>query len=267
MTAAHSDPPTPPEQYVQSLARGLSVIRAFDADHPAMTLTQVAQRTTLTRATARRFLHTLVALGYVRSDGKIFTLTPLVLQLGHAYLNALSLPERAQPHLEALSAELGESTSAAVLDGGDITYVARVATRSIMSVGINVGTLLPAHATSMGRVLLAGLSAPELDQYFASNDITPLTPKAAGSEAELRSVLATVRQQGWCLLDQELDIGLMSLAAPVFGADGKLVAAINVSMRAQNVAAKTDAQRFLAEVRDRLLQAAQSISADLNPGA
>ena len=149
--------PAASDQYVQSLARGLAVIRAFDTDHPKMTLTEVAARTDLTRATARRFLHTLVELGYVRTDGKIFALTAKVLQLGYAYLSGLSLPQLAQPHLEELSLQLGESTSAAVLEGTDIAYIARVATRRIMTVGITVGTRFPAYATSMGRVLLAAL--------------------------------------------------------------------------------------------------------------
>ena len=141
---------------MQSLARGLAVIRAFDTDHPNMTLTEVAARTDLTRATARRFLHTLVELGYVRTDGKTFALTAQVLQLGYAYLSGLSLPQLAQPHLEELSLKLGESTSAAVLDGTDIAYIARVSTRADHDVGITVGTRFPAYATSMGRVLLAG---------------------------------------------------------------------------------------------------------------
>ena len=160
--------PAASDQYVQSLARGLAVIRAFDTDHPMMTLTEVAARTDLTRATARRFLHTLVELGYVRTDGKIFALTAKVLQLGYAYLSGLSLPQLAQPHLEELSLKLGESTSAAVLDGTDIAYIARVATRRIMTVGITVGTRFPAYATSMGRVLLAALPPAELEDYLAA---------------------------------------------------------------------------------------------------
>ena len=149
-------------QYVQSLARGLSVISAFDAAQPVMTLSDVARHTGLTRATARRFLLTLESLGYVRSDGRMFELTPKVLQLGYSYLSALSLPQIANPHLKNLSDTLQESTSLSVLDGQDIVYVARVATHRIMTVAIAVGTRFPAYATSMGRVLLAGLTAKEL---------------------------------------------------------------------------------------------------------
>ncbi|WP_438502627.1 IclR family transcriptional regulator domain-containing protein [Arthrobacter livingstonensis] len=263
---AQTAPPVASDQYVQSLARGLSVIRAFDADHPAMTLTEVAQRTELSRATSRRFLHTLVELGYVRTDGRNFSLTPSVLQLGYSYLSALSLPQLAQPHLQALSALLGESTSAAVLDGGDISYVARVAARRIMSVGITVGTRFPAYATSMGRVLLAGLPAAGLDRYFAAHGITPMTPKAVGTEQELRKILDGVRDQGWCLLDQELEIGLMSMAAPVYGAGGDVAAAVNVSLQAQSVNARDDPGAFLATVREQLLRTAALVSADLAAG-
>jgi IclR family pca regulon transcriptional regulator len=266
MTEAQTAPPAASDQYVQSLARGLAVIRAFDADHPAMTLSEVAQRTELTRATARRFLHTLVELGYVRASDRQFSLTPSVLQLGYAYLSALSLPQLAQPHLQALSALLGESTSAAVLDGGDISYVARVATRRIMSVGITVGTRFPAYATSMGRVLLAGLPTAALDEYFASHEVRPLTPAALGTEAGIRTALQDVREQGWCLLDQELELGLMSMAAPVHDAGGTVVASVNVSLQAQAVNAKADPAAFLATVREQLLRTAALVSADVAAG-
>jgi IclR family pca regulon transcriptional regulator len=255
---------TPPasDQYVQSLARGLAVIRAFDTDHPMMTLTEVAARTNLTRATARRFLHTLVELGYVRTDGKAFALTAQVLQLGYAYLSGLSLPQIAQPHLEELSLKLGESTSAAVLDGTDIAYIARVSTRRIMNVGITVGTRFPAYATSMGRVLLAALSPAKLKEYLATAEIKPLTPRAVATKQELLAVLETVRAQGWCLLDQELEVGLMSVAAPVY--DGsRVVAAVNVSLQAQAVAAQPDPDAYLDSVREAIVGTANLVSADL----
>ena len=184
--AAAGGAPAASDQYVQSLARGLAVIRAFDTDHPKMTLTEVAARTDLTRATARRFLYTLVELGYVRTDGKIFALTAKVLQLGYAYLSGLSLPQLAQPHLEELSLQLGESTSAAVLEGTDIAYIARVSTRRIMTVGITVGTRFPAYATSMGRVLLAALPPAQLQDYLAGRRdpaADPAGPRDAGGAA------------------------------------------------------------------------------------
>jgi IclR family pca regulon transcriptional regulator len=245
--------PEPPE-FVQSLARGLSVITAFDAERPELTLSEVAGITGLSRATARRLLFTLAELNFVRSDGKRFTLTPHVLRLGTAYLSGLGLPAVAQPHLERLSAELGESTSAAVLDGEDIVYVARVATRRIMNVGITVGTRFPAFATSMGRVLLAGLDPAELDSYFQQADLTPLTAATRHSESELRAVLDQVREQGWALNDQELAAGLRSVAAPITDQHGKVAAAVNVST--------TTAGRA-EEVCDRLVAVARDISAEV----
>lgn len=263
---ARADARTSPQasdQYVQSLARGLAVIRAFGPDHPVMTLSEVAARTDLTRATARRFLHTLVELGYVRTDGKTFALTAHVLQLGYAYLSGLSLPQLAQPHLEELSLKLGESTSAAVLDGTDIAYIARVTTRRIMNVGITVGTRFPAYATSMGRVLLAALPPAELKAYLAAAKIKPLTPRAVGSAEELLAVLDTVRSQGWCLVDQELELGLMSVAAPVHDGPTKVVAAVNVSLQAQAVAVAADPDAYLAAVAEETVATAKLISADL----
>jgi IclR family pca regulon transcriptional regulator len=256
--------PQASDQYVQSLARGLAVIRAFDTDHPVMTLTGVAARTGLTRATARRFLHTLVELGYVRTDGKTFALTAKVLQLGYAYLSGLSLPQLAQPHLEELSLKLGESTSAAVLDATDIANIARETTRRIMNVGITVGTRFPAYATSMGRVLLAALPPADLKAYLAAAQIKPLTPRGLGTARELLAVLDIVRAQGWCLLDQELELGLMSVAAPVYDGPTKVVAAVNVSLQAQSVAAKPDPEAFLASVSREIVASAKLISADVS---
>ncbi|MDQ0862566.1 IclR family transcriptional regulator domain-containing protein [Arthrobacter globiformis] len=257
--------PAASDQYVQSLARGLAVIRAFDTEHADMTLTEVAARTDLTRATARRFLHTLVELGYVRTDGKTFALTAQVLQLGYAYLSGLSLPQLAQPHLEELSLKLGESTSAAVLDGTDIAYIARVTTRRIMTIGITVGTRFPAYATSMGRVLLAGLPPEQLKEYLSAAEIKPLTPRAIGTVKDLLAVLDKVRAQGWCLLDQELELGLMSVAAPVYHGP-KVVAAVNVSLQAQSVAAKPDPEAYLESVRKEIVATAERISSDFSSG-
>ncbi|MRJ78332.1 helix-turn-helix domain-containing protein [Aeromicrobium sp. SMF47] len=228
-------PPPAGDQFVQSLARGLSVIRAFDHDHPEMTLSEVAARVGFSRATARRFLHTLVELDYVRTDGRTFALTPQVLRLGTAYLSGLALPDVAQPHLEQLSATVGESTSAAVLDRDDVVYVARVATRRIMSVGITVGTRFPAYATSMGRVLLAALPTEELETYLAEVTLRPLTPHALADVEALRDELAQVRDRGWAAVDQELEPGLRSIAAPVRNKEGTVVAALNVSASTSSV--------------------------------
>ncbi|GHG55263.1 IclR family transcriptional regulator [Sinomonas cellulolyticus] len=234
--------PTASDQFVQSLARGLAVVRAFDAEHQEMTLSEVASRTALTRATARRFLHTLVELGYMRTDGRFFTLTPLVLQLGYAYLSGQRLPELAEPFLEELSHRHAESTSLAVLDGTDIVYLARIHTRRIISVGISPGTRFPAHATSMGRVLLSALPAAELDAYFANARLDQLTPRTLVTRLAIEDELARVRAQGYAVVDQELEVGLQSVAVPVLGSDGRTVAAINMAL-----SARLDGQRSAAE--------------------
>lgn len=214
---------------VQSLARGLQVISSFDAEHASMTLSEVAARTGLSRATARRFLLTLQQLGYVRSDGKYFELTHKVLQLGYAYLSSATLPQLIEPVLESLSAAVGESASAAVLEGSEIMYVARVHTRSIMRVGISVGTRFPAANTSMGRVLLA-FSDPETVDRILADGVQSLTGHGIDNAEDLRSELEKVRAQGYALVDQELAVGLRSVAVPVLDREGNIVAAMNVSM-------------------------------------
>lgn len=221
-----------PTEVVQSLARGLAVIRAFDADNSELTLSDVARRTDLTRAAARRFLRTLVSLGYVRTDGKLFALTPRVLELGYGYLSSLSLPEVVQPHLERLSREVDESVSAAVLDGTDVVYVARVPTRRIMSVRITIGTRFPAYATSMGRVLLAGMPRSERDAAIEASALEALTDRTVTDPAALAAELDRVDEQGWSIVDGELEAGLRSVAVPLHDRRGAVVAAINVSTSA-----------------------------------
>ena len=249
-------------EFVQSLERGLAVIRAFDRDHPELTLTEVATATGVTRATARRFLLTLAGLGYVRTDGRLFSLSPRVLELGYAYLSSLSLPEVAEPHLEALVRELNESSSVSVLDRGDVVYVARVPTSRIMTVAISVGTRFPAYATSMGRVLLAGLSDADLDAYLAAATLDKLTPRTILSESALRAELLRVRAQGWALVDQELEEGLRAVAAPIRDRSGRVVAAVNVSAHA----ARTSLEAIRRDVIPPLVATAARISADLPAG-
>ena len=245
--------------FVQSLERGLAVIRAFGADDPELTLSDVARRTDLTRAAARRFLHTLVDLGYVRTDGKYFALTPRVLALGYAYLSSLSLPEIAEPHLERLAATVRESSSVSVLDGDDIVYVGRVPTSRIMRVSINVGTRFPAYATSMGRVLLSALPDDELDAYLQRADVAPLTARALRGADALRAELLAIRGQGWALVDQELEEGLRSIAAPVRDGGGRVVAAVNVSAHASRASRETVRRELLPP----LLDTARRIEHDL----
>jgi IclR family pca regulon transcriptional regulator len=221
--------------FVQSLERGLAVIRAFSAERPSLTLSEVAAVTGVTRAAARRFLITLMTLGYVRSDGRRFSLSARVLDLGYAYLSSLSLPDIAEPHLEALVAEVNESSSVSVLDGDDIVYVARVPVSRIMTVAISVGTRFPAYATSMGRVLLAGLTDGELDTYLAKVRIERLTGRTVASPAALRSELLRIRAQGWALVDQELEDGLRAVAAPIRDRNGRTIAALNISVAASRM--------------------------------
>lgn len=241
--------------YVQSLARGLAVIRAFGAATPRLSLSDVARATDLTRASARRFLLTLESEGYVRLRDGQFELTPRVLELGFSYLSAQSLPEVAQPHLEALSHATGESSSASILDGHDIVYIARVPTRRIMSVGITIGTRFQATATSMGRALLASLSADELDTYFDGYFPTRFTSRTIVDEAALRAEISRVREQGWSLVDGELENGLRALAAPVTRG-GRVVAAINLALTTGD----EDPLALLAPLQD----AAAAISTDLD---
>mgnify|MGYP006278984285 CR=1 FL=1 len=227
--------PERPAEFVQSLERGLAVIRAFSAERPRLTLSDVARETGMTRAAARRFLITLESLGYVSTDGKLFTLRPSVLQLGYAYLSSLSMTQIAQDHLERLAGDLHESCSGAVLDGDDIVYVARAFTNRIMTIGLSVGARLPAYCTSMGRVLLAGIDAADLDAYLRHVDMPRRTAQTITEPDALREEIERVRAQGWCLLDQELEEGVRSIAVPLHDATGKVVAAINTSAHTTRV--------------------------------
>lgn len=254
-----TQPTGPSPDYVQSLARGLSVIKAFDAEHPRRTLSEVAKHTGLTRATARRFLLTLAELGYVRTDGSVFWLTARVLELGYSYLSSLSLPEIARPHLEALSEKIRESTSVSILEDTDVVYVARVPVSRIMTVSIDIGTRFPAYATSMGRVLLAGLSEPELDEYLARVTLSPLTGRTIITPDGLRAELDQVRRDGFCIVDQELEEGLRSLAAPIRDRYGTVVAALNISTQA----ARYSKEAVYDELAPAAIAAAAAISTDL----
>lgn len=245
--------------FVQSLERGLAVIRAFGADRAQMTLSEVARETQLSRASARRFLHTLVELGYVLTDGRMFALRPQVLELGYAYLSSLSLPEVAQPHLEQLAEDVGESSSVAVLDGTDIVYVARVATHRIISAAIQVGTRFPASATSMGRAVLAHVPDVEREAFLATATLAPLTPRTITNTGVLRSVLDEVREQGWALVDQELEEGLRSIAAPLTDRTGRVIGAVNVSAPVR----RGSVEEMVAEFLPPLLRAAREIEADV----
>jgi IclR family transcriptional regulator, pca regulon regulatory protein len=243
-------------EHVRSLDRGLAVIKAFDAEHAEQSLSDVARRTGLPRAAARRFLLTLAELGYVRTDGKLFALTPRVLELGYAYLSSLSLPEIAAPHLESLVRRVQESASVSVLDGPDVVYVARVSTSRIMTVAITIGTRLPAFATSMGRVLLAALPSDERARRLAALPAQQLTERTITDPDALGRELDAVREAGYCVVDQELELGLRSISVPVRDRAGEVVAAVNVSTRAGS-------RDVVGEVLPALQECADAIGADL----
>src|ERR1035441_2613102 len=245
--------------YVQSLERGLAVVRVFDAEHRELGLSEVARAAGLTRAAARRFLLTLVKLGYMNfSDGR-FSLTPRVLELGYAYLSSLTLPEVAQPHMEVLVAKVNESSSVSVLDGTEIVYVARVPTRRIMSITLSVGTRLPAYAPAMARVLLAGLPDEQLQERLKGIEVKPLTPYTVKDKPALRKLLAAVRLQGYAAVAQELEEGLRSLAVPIRNASGDVVAALTLAAHASRASMAVLRRDFLSAA----IEAAAAIEADL----
>ncbi|MER6286098.1 IclR family transcriptional regulator domain-containing protein [Streptomyces sviceus] len=245
--------------FVRSLERGLAVIRAFDADHPELTLSEVARACRLTRAAARRFLLTLADLGYVRADGRAYRLTPRVLELGYSYLSSFSLAQIAEPHLEQLVENTRESSSLCVLDGDDVVYVARVPARRIMTAVITVGTRFPAHVTSVGRVILAHLPEADLEVRLERVELTGFTARTIVSADLLRAELERVRRQGYAVVDQELEEGLRSVAAPVRDRSGEVVAAVNIPVQA----GRTTLAAVRRDLLPALLDTAAGIEADL----
>ena len=236
--------------FVQSLERGLSVIRSFTREAPALTLSEIAERAGLTRAAARRFLLTLRDLGYVQSDGRLFSLRPRVLELGYSYLSSLPVWEVAKPYLEELADQVRETTSASVLDGTDIVFVARVETKRIMSMTLGVGSRLPAWATAMGRVLLADLGPERLDEYFRKVALEPLTERTVTDPHRLREIIAEAGQRGWTLVDQEVEEGVRSLAVPIRSPEGRAEAALTVCSHAYRVSVERIMEEFLPLVLD-----------------
>lgn len=230
---------------VRSFERGLSVIRSFGAGGARMTLAEVARAADLNRATARRLLITLEELGYVRRADDRFALTPRVLDLGYAYLSSFALPELALPYLEQLSEELHEASSVGVLDGTDVVYVARVPANRVMTVSIGLGTRFPAYRTSLGRVLLAALPEEQVAAVWEASDRTGTTPRTVTDLDELRDQLAVVRSRGYALVDQELELGVRSVAAPIHDRSGDTVAAVNVSTHANRTPKAELQQRFV----------------------
>lgn len=246
----------PGDSYVQSFARGLEVIRSFNDSAPRQTLTQVAGRAGLTRAGARRILLTLQTLGYVESDGKLFSLTPRILDLGFAYLSSMPIWNLAEPVMEALVEQVKESCSAAALDGTDIVYVLRVPTRKIMRIGLGVGSRLPAYCTSMGRMLLAGIPDDEVLRRLGASRPAPLTRHTTTDVGAILAKVQQARRQRWCLVNQELEEGLISIAAPVVNRAGCTIAALNVSGQAN----RTSPRQMQDTLLPPLLEAARTIS-------
>ena len=252
--AAERDP-----SYVEAFARGLRVIRSFGEGRETMTLADIAKLTDLPRATVRRSLFTLGQLGYVIDDGRQFRLTPKVLSLGYAYLSSTPLPRVILPALEMVSEQVRESCSAAILDGPDIVYIARSATKRIMSVGLAVGSRLPAYCTSLGRALLAYEPVERQQAILATSLLKPLTPKTVTDPQTLLGIFQQVAHQGYAFVDEELELGLRSIAVPVTNATGHVVATINISTQASRLSEET----MCTSLRLALVQAAQSVRSSL----
>jgi IclR family transcriptional regulator, pca regulon regulatory protein len=244
--------------FVEALARGLDVLTCFDADHPGMSLSEVATAAGLARPTARRLLLTLEELGFVRACGGVFFLTPKVLTLGMAYVGALGLWDIARPHLEALVARTGESSSMAQLDGSDIVYVARVSVPKLIALRVDIGTRFPAVQTSQGKVLLAALSPDELEAALDQPSRAGLPPYIGRSEERLQAELTEIRARGWALADEELAPGVRSVAVPVRDGTGTVRAAMNVTVHA----AETSTERLVQEHLPLLLRTAGDVSAE-----
>src|SRR3954469_634301 len=244
--------------FIEALARGLDVLRFFRPARPSMTLSEIATRTGLARPTVRRILITLEELGYVRAADRGYALTPRVLELGMAYVNALNMWDVARPHMERLVAQTNESTSMAQLDGSDIVYVARVAVPKIVTLAVSIGTRFPAPATSMGKVLPAALGPAGLEAVLAEPGRSGITARWQPDRPALDASLREVRAKGWALADQDLALGIRSIATGVRNGDGRVVAAINVTVHA----AETSVDKLTGEHLPRLLRAAADIGHD-----
>jgi IclR family transcriptional regulator, pca regulon regulatory protein len=245
--------------FIEALARGIDVIRAFGPGRPTMSLTEVAAAAGLARPTARRVLLTLQALGYARlADGE-WVLTPRVLELGTAYVRSQGLWDLARPHLETLVAQTGESSSIAQLDGSDIVYVARVAVPKIVTLAVTIGTRFPALPTSLGKVLLAALAPEQVDQRLAEPSRSGIQPRWQPSREERVQHLREVRARGWAIADEQLAYGIRSVAVPLRDGDGRVIAAVNVNTHA----AETTLETLVEQHLPRLLRTAGEISQDL----
>ncbi|QPZ90895.1 IclR family transcriptional regulator domain-containing protein [Thioclava electrotropha] len=237
-----------PTDFIASFAKGLRVIECFGAETPRLSIAEVAQATGFDRATARRCLLTLNAEGYAEYDGKFFTLTPKVLRLGMGALASLPLPQIVQPWLDQLTDRIGQSCSVSILDGTEIVYLARAAQRRVMSIGLMPGSRLPAHCTSMGRVLLAALPPEDARAAVEASDLTPRTAYSLTDPGEILARIDQVRREGYAVIDQEVEIGLRSIAVPLYDMHGRVVAALNTGMAASADPAESLIETYLPEL-------------------
>lgn len=249
--AAALDAFTGDPNFMTSLARGLVVIQAFTQQSPQMTISQLSVKTGLSRAAVRRCLYTLTKLGFAGAeDGTRYSLRPRMLTLSHSYTTSNTLSSAAQPILERMSAALHESFSVATLDGEDIVYIARTSVSRVMAVDLHIGSRLPAYCTSMGRILLAWLPTDQLEQYLAHVNLIPHTTRTVNSIEKLRLILRNIRRNGYALCDQEYEVGLRSLAVPVYSPSGRVVATINLSGNAHRMTVLDMQTRFLPHLRN-----------------
>lgn len=246
--------------FIQSLERGLLIIRAFSKENPTLTVSEAAKITILSRPAVRRILLTLENLGYVESTDGRFSLTARVLSLGYAYISSKNIWDIAHPHMKNLVERTGESTSISVLDDVEIVYVARIPTKRIMMISLDVGSRLPAYATSMGQVLLANISPDELTHYFNETELTSFTKRTVIDQEKLHESLIQIKQDGWAFVEQQLEDGLSSLAAPIRNNEGKVIAAINISSHTDRINSDMLKENFLP----LLLKAAEDISMEIS---
>jgi len=247
--------------FLDAVEKAMRVIQAFSATEPALRITRVAELTGLTRATARRLLLTFERLGFVESNDGLFRLTPRVLRIGYSYLSSLPFADHIQGELRSLAEEFNESCSAATLDGEEIVYVARVPAKRSMTITLAVGSRLPAYPTSMGRVLLAGLSDEALEEYFSRATIQQLTAHTVTDRERLRAIIAETRSNGFAIVDGEREEGVRSAAAPIRASTGQVLAAINISVNA----ARVPLEYLQESIVPRIKATAVEISRNIDP--